>query len=134
MRNLLDTNIISGLTRRPQGTVAQRIRAIGETAVCTSIIVAAELRCGAANRGSARRSAQLGTVLGAIEVLPFEPAADRVYGTIRARLEQSGQVMGGNDLLIAAQAVALGYTVVTDNQREFSRIEKLRCVNWLRSA
>ena len=51
---------------------------------------------------------------------------------LSARLEQAGQPMGGNDLLIAAHAVALGHTVVTDNEREFSRIDDLRVENWLR--
>jgi tRNA(fMet)-specific endonuclease VapC len=55
-----------------------------------------------------------------------------VYGALRARLEQAGQVIGGNDMLIAAQAIAFGLTVVTNNEREFSRIKELRCENWLR--
>ena len=52
--------------------------------------------------------------------------------SIRARLEQAGRPIGGNDLLIAAQAIALGYILVTDNQREFVRIKDLSCENWLR--
>jgi len=83
--------------------------------VCTSIIVAAELRYGAAKRGSSRLAAQLETVLGALNVLPLGAPADAAYGLIRTRLEQSGKPIGGNDLLIAAQAVALGCTIVTDN-------------------
>jgi tRNA(fMet)-specific endonuclease VapC len=51
---------------------------------------------------------------------------------LRATLEKSGQLVGGNDLLIAAQALTLGYTIVTDNDREFSRINQLRLENWLR--
>src|SRR5271167_3312244 len=84
MRHLLDTNIVSDLVRRPQGPVAQRVRQIGEASVCTSIIVAAELRYGATKRGSARLSAQLDAVLGALEVSPFEASADSVYGVLRA--------------------------------------------------
>jgi tRNA(fMet)-specific endonuclease VapC len=125
MRYLLDTNILSDLVRRPQGLVMRRIREVGEAQVCTSIIVAAELRYGAAKRASARLTAQLEAVLGATEVLPFEAPADAVYGLIRARLEQSGQAIGGNDLLIAAQALTLGYTIVTDNEREFARVSEL---------
>jgi tRNA(fMet)-specific endonuclease VapC len=71
-------------------------------------------------------------VLGAIEVLPLEAPVDAVYGVIRASLERTGQPIGGNDLLIAAHALALGLTVVTDNEREFSRIDNLRVENWLR--
>jgi tRNA(fMet)-specific endonuclease VapC len=132
MRYLLDTNIVSQLIRSPQGPVARRIREVGEAQVCTSIIVAAELRYGALKKGSPGLIAQVEAVLGALDVLPFEAPADATYGLLRARLEQLGRPIGGNDLLIAAQAVALGYTIVTDNEREFARIEGLPSVNWLR--
>jgi tRNA(fMet)-specific endonuclease VapC len=134
MRYLLDTNIVSDLVRNPQGGVAQHIRRVGEAQVCTSIIVAAELRYGAAKKGSPRLTAQLEAVLGVLDVLPFEAPADAAYGLLRARLEQAGRPIGGNDLLIAAQAVALGATIVTDNEREFGRIEGIPRENWLRQA
>ena len=134
MRYLLDTNIVSDLVRNPQGRVTRRIREVGEARVRTSIIVAAELRYGAAKRGSPRLTAQLEAVLGALEVLPFEEPADNAYGRLRARLEQAGQPIGGNDLLIASQAVALGDTIVTDNEREFARVDDLPRENWLREA
>lgn len=133
MRYLLDTNVVSDLVRNPQGRVAQRIHEVGEARVCTSIIVAAELRYGATKKGSQRLSAQLEAILGALDVLPFEAPADAVYGVLRARLEKAGRPIGGNDLLIAAQATVLGYAIVTDNEREFARIDKLACENWLRS-
>jgi tRNA(fMet)-specific endonuclease VapC len=132
MRYLLDTNIVSDLVRNPQGKVAQHIRKVGEAQVSTSIIVAAELRYGAAKKGSPRLTAQLEAVLGALEVLPFEAPADAIYGLVRTRLEQVGRPIGGNDLLIAAQALSLGYTVVTDNEREFGYVPDLRRENWLR--
>ncbi|MBF6567485.1 MAG: type II toxin-antitoxin system VapC family toxin [Candidatus Binataceae bacterium] len=132
MRYLFDTNIVSDLIRNPQGRVAQHIREVGETQVCTSIIVAAELRYGATKKGSSRLTTQLEAVLGALDVLPFEAPAETAYGLLRARLEQGGQPIGGNDLLIAAQAVALGYAIVTGNERKFARIEGLPCENWLR--
>ena len=132
MRYLLDTNIVSDLVRNPQGRIAQHIRKIGEGQVCTSIIVAAELRYGAAKKQSARLTAQLQAVLGAIEVLPLEAPADTTYGALRARLEKAGRPIGGNDLLIAAQALALGYTIVTDNEKEFAQIKDLPRENWLR--
>jgi len=131
MRYLLDTNIVSDLVRNPQGRVTQRIREVGEAQVCTSIIVAAELRYGAAKKGSPLLTAQLEAVLGALEVLPFETPADAAYGLLRARLEQVGRPIGGNDLFIAAQAVALRHALVTDNEREFARIDGLACENWL---
>jgi tRNA(fMet)-specific endonuclease VapC len=132
MRYLLDTSVLSDLVRTPQGRVAQRIRETGEAVVCTSIIVAAELRYGATKKGSARLTTQLETVLGALDVLPFEAPADTTYGLLRTRLERAGQPIGGNDLLIAAHAVALDYTLVTDNEREFARISELSLENWLR--
>jgi len=74
MRYLLDTNIVSDLVRRPQGRVAEHIREIGEARVCTSVIVAAELRYGAVQMGSQRLTAQLDAVLEALDILPFETA------------------------------------------------------------
>jgi tRNA(fMet)-specific endonuclease VapC len=137
MRYLLDTNIVSDLIRNPQASIAQHIRKVGEPQICTSIIVAAELRYGAAKKSSARLSAQLETVLGALEVLPFEAPADAIYGSLRTELERAGKPIGANDLLandllIAAHALALGYTLVTDNEKEFARVANLRRQNWLR--
>jgi tRNA(fMet)-specific endonuclease VapC len=132
IRYLLDTNIVSDLIRNPQGEIAQRIRKVGEARVCTSIIVAAELRYGAAKKASTRLRSQVEAVLGAIEVLPLEPPADAVYGSIRARLEQAGRLIGANDMLIAAHALALGYILVSDNEKEFARIHDLLLENWLR--
>ena len=132
MRFLLDTNIVSDLVRHPRGNVADRISKTGEQEVCTSIVVAAELRYGAAKKDSSRLTSQLEAVLGAIEVLALEEPADACYGMIRADLERNGRPIGANDLLIAAHAVALNLTLVTDNEREFSRIANLRIENWLR--
>lgn len=132
IRYLLDTNIVSDLVRNPQGQVAQWIRQIGESNVCTSIIVAAELRFGAARRGSPRLTAQLEAVLQVLEVLPLETPADSIYGGIRQSLEQGGRPIGANDLLIAAHTLALGYTLVTDNTNEFTRVPALELQNWLR--
>ena len=98
MRYLLDTNMVSDLVRNPQGKVAARIAHVGEDSVCTSIIVAAELRYGAARKGSARLLAQLLTVLDALEILPFETPAEIIYGDLRARLEAAGKTIGGNDM------------------------------------
>ena len=132
MRFLLDTNIVSDLVRHPRGKIADRISEVGEKEVCTSIVVAAELRYGATKKNSSRLTAQLEAVLGAIEVLALEAPVDAVYGVIRAGLERTGQPIGANDLLIAAHSLALGLTVVTDNEREFVRIHDLRVENWLR--
>jgi tRNA(fMet)-specific endonuclease VapC len=132
MRYLLDTNIVSNLVRNPRGRVADRIKAIGEPNICTSIIVAAELRYGATKEASPRLTAQVQAVLGAIDTLPLDAPTDEIYGSIRAQLELAGTPIGGNDLLIAAQAIALDHTLVTDNDKEFARIAGLRVENWLR--
>lgn len=132
MAYLLDTNIVSDLVRAPQGRAANRVKTVGESEVCTSIIVAAELRYGAAKKASARLSAQLEAVLGALSVLALEPPVDATYARLRAELEREGRTIGGNDLLIAAHSVTLGHTLVTDNEREFGRVQGLECENWLR--
>ena len=132
MRFLLDTNILSDLVRHPRGRIFDRIKQVGEQNICSSLVVVAELRYGAAKRGSSRLTMQLETVLDAVDVLALEQPVDAVYGELRARLERAGQSIGGNDLLIAAHALALGHTVVTDNEREFSRVVDLRIENWLR--
>ena len=132
MRFLLDTNIVSDLVRNPHGRIFDRISEVGEEDVCTSIVVAAELRYGANKKKSSRLTSQLEAVLGAIEVLALEAPVDAIYGVIRAGLERIGQPIGANDLLIAAHALTLDLTVVTDNEREFLRIDDLRIENWLR--
>jgi tRNA(fMet)-specific endonuclease VapC len=132
MRYGLDTSIVSDLVRNPQGRVAAHIRKVGEAQVCASVIVAAELRYGAARKSSPRLSAQVEAVLGALAIAPFQPPADAAYGRIRLQLEREGRPIGGNDLLIAAQAVALGLIMVTDNEAEFARVAGLKSENWLR--
>ncbi len=132
-RYLLDTNIVSDLVRNPRGRAAAHVARVGEARVATSIVVAAELRYGAAKKGSSRLTTQLEAVLGALEVLPLEPPVDVLYGTLRARLERAGRPIGGNDLLIAAHALALDRTLVTDNKAEFARVRGLGLENWLRS-
>jgi tRNA(fMet)-specific endonuclease VapC len=119
--------------RHPAGRIRDCIAERGEDRVCTSIVVAAELRFGAAKKGSERLTAQLETVLGALEVLPFDAPADRRYGEIRQSLERAGTPIGANDLLIAAHALALDLTLVTDNEGEYRRVPGLVVENWLRA-
>ncbi len=130
-RYLLDTNILSDLVRYPQGVIARRIEEVGEAAVCTSIIVAAELRFGAARKNSLRLTRQVEAILAAIEVLPLDTPVDRAYAQLRWVLEQSGQVIGPNDMLIAAQAMASQCVLITANLDKFSRIGELQVENWL---
>ncbi len=131
LRYMLDTNIVSELVRRPQGPVTDRIAKEGEESVCTSIVVAAELRFGAQKKGSARLARQLEAVLSAIPVLPLEKPADEQYARLRHALEKAGTPIGPNDMLIAAHALSLNLAVVTANRREFSRVAGLVVENWL---
>lgn len=130
-RYLLDTNILSELIRNPQGKAAQRIARVGEDRICTSIIVAAELRYGCAKSGSSRLTQAVEDLLAEIDVLPFDGPADVEYGFVRSRLEAAGKPIGGNDLLIAAHAKSIDAIVVTANVDVFSRVHGLKVENWM---
>ena len=125
---LLDTNILSDLVHHPRSGMAARqlalVRGYGGEDISTSIIAAAELRYGVVKRGSTRLVRQVETVLGVLDVLPFEVPANVIYG------RRPDQPMGGNDLLIAAHALAAQLTLVTDD-RGFARIPELLRENWL---
>jgi tRNA(fMet)-specific endonuclease VapC len=131
LRFLLDTNIVSDLIRHPGGIVRDRIAQFGEQTVCISIIVAAELRFGAAKKGSSRLTRQVESVLSALPTLPLEAPVDVQYAEIRAALESAGTPIGSNDLIIAAHARTLGLTLVTNDVAEFSRVPRLLVENWL---
>jgi tRNA(fMet)-specific endonuclease VapC len=131
MAYLLDTNVLSDLIRNPKGRAARRIAEVGPSEVHTSVVAAGELRFGAGRR-SARLAARVEELLREIIPRPMGPPADRHYASIRHHLEKIGRPIGSNDLLIAAHALELGSTLVTDNTREFSRVPSLRIENWLR--
>jgi tRNA(fMet)-specific endonuclease VapC len=128
---LLDTNIVSHLVRHPQGIVRDRIAELGEQTVCVSLLVAAELRFGAAKKRSPRLTRQVDAVLSVLPILQLETPVDVHYAEIRVALEAAGCTIGPNDLIIAAHARALGLTLVTDNLTEFSRVPDLLVQNWL---
>ena len=130
-RYLLDTNIVSHIIRQPTGIVVDRIKVEGEHSLCTSIVVAAELRFGAEKKGSVKLKAQMEAVLSAMNILPLEEPVDRHYAEIRDQLEKQGTPIGPNDLWIAAQAMAHKLTVVTANTGEFQRVSGLAVENWL---
>ncbi len=130
---LLDTNILSDLVRNPQGMTAAQITKAGEDTVCTSVIVAAELRYGAIKSNSLKLAERIDLILSAMEILPLETPADRQYASLRHHLTRAGTPIGPNDLLIAAHALANDLTVITANVREFSRVPRLRVKNWLES-
>ncbi|MEY3122864.1 MAG: hypothetical protein RI993_1689 [Pseudomonadota bacterium] len=130
-RYLLDTNIVAELVKNPQGRLAEKMLVSGwEKYSCTSIIVACELRYGAAKRRSPKLTFNVEQVLASLPTLPFQGSADATYAIIRANLEQRGLPIGCHDLLIAAHAFSLDLIVVTANERECSRIPDLKVENW----
>jgi tRNA(fMet)-specific endonuclease VapC len=132
---LLDSNAISEMMRNPNGPVAQTFRTKEldpDVSLLTSIISASELRYGAVKKRSALLSQRVDRILSSIGIAPLAPNADAEYATLRADLERRGQLIGPNDMLIAAHALALGAILVTDNVREFKRVKGLRIENWLR--
>ena len=130
-RYLLDTNILSEFIRNPRGLVNKRLAVVGEATVCTSIVVACELRFGAKKKGSSRLEERVDEVLASLEVLPLEKESDRHYAEIRTYLSRQGRPIGSNDLQIAAHALALDLILVTDNVDEFTRVPRLSIENWL---
>ncbi len=132
MPYLLDANIVSDIIRHPSRDAARRLRSLGELQVRTSIVVAAELKFGAEKVQSSVLARKIDAALDRMIVLPLRPPVDDVYARIRSQVERAGTPIGANDLLIASQAIALDLVLVTDNVREFSRIEGLHVENWLR--
>ena len=130
-RYLLDSNSMSDLIRHPGGKVARRFAVVGEPVVCTSIVVACELRFGAAKKGSSELSIRIDQLLASFNVLPLDREADRHYAEIRTHLSRQGRPIGSNDLLIAAHTLALDLVLVTDNVDEFARVPGLSIENWL---
>lgn len=133
-RYLLDTNTVSDLLRHPGGSVMRHIARLDGNQICVSIVVACELRFGAAKSGSQRLAQRLEQVLGDLEILPLESPVEEHYADIRNVLERAGTPIGPNDLLTAAHARALGLTLVTGNFGEFSRVPGLSVENWLETS
>jgi tRNA(fMet)-specific endonuclease VapC len=126
---LLDTNVISQMARDPRGMVGKRAAAVRAQCV-TSIIVLAELRFGLLKRGSDRLTSAVRLILEAVPCLPWEAPADEHYASLRCALEGAGTPISGNDMLIAAHALAVEAVLVSANEREFRRVPDLRVENW----
>lgn len=128
---MLDTNILSDAIRNPFGIASQYMERVGEDALCVSAVVASEMRYGIRKKGSPRLSDLVENTLSRIAILPYDDAASQNYSVIRNDLERQGQPIGLADLFIAAHACSLNLTLVTNNTREFSRVEGLKIENWL---
>ena len=131
-RFLLDTNILSSLFKeRGRSPVLTLIAEVGQSRLCTSIVVADEIRYGVAKKASPRLTDWAERILLTLDIVPFAHPAEITYATIRLDLERRGTPIGSNDMLIAAQCLALDLTLVTNNRREFDRVDGLRIENWL---
>jgi tRNA(fMet)-specific endonuclease VapC len=134
MKYLLDTNICIALIRRQPAALIQRLIAHPPGDVGLSTITVAELAHGAEKSARPEQNlSALAQFLLPLEVAAFDQAAALAYGRLRARLEQAGQTIGGMDLLIAAHALGLDTTLVTNNLREFQRVPGLEVEDWLTS-
>lgn len=130
-RYMLDTNIcIYAINQRPV-QVLKRIVDAGEGAVCISSITAAELAFGAVQSTRVGTRANLEVFLSTLPELPWGGDAVWYYAQARLALEKAGQRIGERDLFIAAHALAQNLTLVTNNTREFERIEGLKLENWV---
>ena len=131
MRYLLDTNVCVDYLTGRYPSVAARLRALGPADMCLSSVVVAELRYGADKSAHPRRNRRMLDVLtDEIACQAFDGAAAACYGKVRTDLERRGRPIGPNDMLIAAHALALGLVLVTDNVREFGRVNGLDLEDW----
>jgi tRNA(fMet)-specific endonuclease VapC len=131
VKYLLDTNVCVDYLNGRFPAVTSRIHVAAPDDLCTSSIVAAELRYGADRSLHVKRNhARLDALLRELRCLAFDEAAARVFGQVRARLESRGTLVGPYDMMIAAHALAAKCTLVTDNVREFRRVRNLDIENW----
>lgn len=131
MKFLLDTNICIYLINRKPSSVRQHLELIPPNDVFISSITASELWYGVyKSKFVEKNTIALITFLSTINVLPFDEKASLSYGEIRVALEKSGEIIGANDLLIAAHALSLDYNLITNNEREFKKITQLKVLNW----
>ena len=132
MRYMLDTNIIVYAKNNRPETVLERFSQFDPSDLCISAISLAELEYGICNSSKpAQNRLALMLFLSNIEVLGFDAKAAEEYGRIRYDLNNKGVLIGGNDLLIAAHAKSIGMTLITNNTKEFERVEGLNIDNWI---
>ncbi len=129
---LLDTNICIYIIKRKPEEVLCHFQQYHPGDIGISSITLAELQYGVAKSQTSQRNAEaLAEFLIPLEVLSFGELATQTYGTIRALLEQQGNIIGAMDLLIAAHALSLGAVLVTNNVKEFERVPELKIENWV---
>lgn len=132
MKYMLDTNICICLIKRRPAEVVRRFLAQDPAELCISAVSYAELMHGVEKSQAPHKNRlALSLLLSPLAILPFDGRAAEEYGRIRAALERRGAPIGPMDLLIAAHARAAGLTVVTNNTREFDRVDGLTVENWV---
>jgi len=128
---MLDTDISSYIMKRSNNRVLQQLQMVPVSAVCISAITKSEFMYGVeVSPRRQRDQAALDVFLRHVQVMDFPGEAALDYASIRADLKTRGTMIGANDLLIAAHARYLGLTLVTNNTREFGRVERLKVENW----
>jgi tRNA(fMet)-specific endonuclease VapC len=135
MKYLLDTNIcINLIKKRPAGVLREMVKQlVGDVGV--SSITVAELQYGVVRSAQVERNrAALEQFLAPLAIADFDIAAALAYGAVRALLERRGAPIGSLDTLIAAHALSLNITLVTNNEREFSRVPGLAIATWAAEA
>ena len=131
LRYMLDTDVCSYVMKRSHDPLLQRLQKVPVSDVCVSVVTKSELLYGV--EVSPRRQqdeAALNAFLNYVEVLDFPDTASSHYAQIRAQLKKSGNMIGANDLFIAAHARSLGLTLVTHNSQEFRRVHRLTIEDW----
>ncbi len=132
MQFLLDTNICIYIIKRKPQRVLERFQSLNLSDVGISSITVAELEYGAyKSQRLEQNRAALHQFLLPLEIVPFDERSTQIYGELRATLERQGTIIGGMDLLIASQAIALNLILVTNNTNEFARIQNLDLDNWV---
>ena len=132
MRYMLDTNICIYVIKHKPETVFQKLQNINPEDVCISSVTYAELVHGVEKSAAVEKNRlALSMLLANMEILDFDVDAADCYGKIRAVLEKKGTPIGPLDIMIAAHAQSLGYTVVTNNMKEFSRVSALQIEIWV---
>lgn len=131
MKYMLDTNICVYIIKKIPPQVFEKFETYGKDDICISSITLAELEYGICKSIFSQRNRTAVTIfVSNLKILPFDEVAATEYGEIRATLERRGTPIGGNDFLIAAHARSLGLPLVTNNIREFERVDGLQVENW----
>ena len=131
IRYMLDTNMCIYLRQNRPPEVTTRFRQMRHGDAVLSVITYGELLYGAERSQQRTRALEsLARLVSLLPVLPLPDEAASAYGEIRAALEKRGEMIGGNDLWIAAHAKSAGLTLVSNNEREFKRVSGLKLQNW----